>query len=102
CFFGWTVAPNELRFSNGFLVANNFNRVMCTCFNGASNIAQAGGLPLDYLSPKGLKVLKKRKRSEEWEKKRKQELENTKTKNAKNHQLIFKRDEQYLKEYMDR
>ncbi|KDP37915.1 hypothetical protein JCGZ_05354 [Jatropha curcas] len=26
------------------LVINDFNRVVCTCFNGASNIAQAGGL----------------------------------------------------------
>ncbi|KAH9292912.1 hypothetical protein KI387_041901 [Taxus chinensis] len=46
-------------------------------------------------------VLKKRKRSEEWEKNRKQELETTKTKNAKNRKLIFKRAEQYAKEYTD-
>uniref|UniRef100_A0A0C9RGE7 TSA: Wollemia nobilis Ref_Wollemi_Transcript_28348_1858 transcribed RNA sequence n=1 Tax=Wollemia nobilis TaxID=56998 RepID=A0A0C9RGE7_9CONI len=52
---GWTVVPAELRFSDGFPVANDFNRVMCTCFNGASNIAQAGGLAC--LSPEGLKAM---------------------------------------------
>ncbi|XP_048226276.1 aminotransferase ALD1, chloroplastic isoform X2 [Ricinus communis] len=41
---GWTVIPEELHFSNGFPVINDFNRIVCTCFNGASNIAQAGGL----------------------------------------------------------
>ncbi|KAL5583064.1 hypothetical protein UlMin_015506 [Ulmus minor] len=41
---GWTVIPNELLFSNGFPVIKDFNRIVCTCFNGASNIAQAGGL----------------------------------------------------------
>jgi len=51
---GWTVVPDELRFSDGSSVANDFNRIMCTCFNGASNIAQAGGLAC--LSPEGLKV----------------------------------------------
>jgi len=52
---GWTVVPDELRFSDGFPVANDFNRIMCTCFNGASNIAQAGGLAC--LSPEGLKAM---------------------------------------------
>ncbi|XAR62201.1 LL-diaminopimelate aminotransferase [Bertholletia excelsa] len=41
---GWTVVPAELLYSNGFPVAKDFNRVICTCFNGASSIAQAGGL----------------------------------------------------------
>lgn len=41
---GWTVVPEELRYSNGFPVIKDFNRVVCTCFNGASIIAQAGGL----------------------------------------------------------
>lgn len=52
---GWTVVPGELRFSDGSPVANDFNRIMCTCFNGASNIAQAGGLAC--LSPEGLKAM---------------------------------------------
>lgn len=51
---GWTVIPKELLFSDGFPVAKDFNRIVCTCFNGASNIAQAGGLAC--LSPEGLKV----------------------------------------------
>ncbi|KAI8532245.1 hypothetical protein RHMOL_Rhmol11G0198000 [Rhododendron molle] len=49
---GWTVVPDELLYSNGFPVVNDFNRIICTCFNGASNIAQAGGLAC--LSPEGV------------------------------------------------
>jgi len=41
---GWTIIPSELKFSKGSLVKNDFNRVMTTAFNGASNIVQAGGL----------------------------------------------------------
>jgi LL-diaminopimelate aminotransferase len=51
---GWTVVPKALKYSDGFPVHNDFNRVMTTCFNGASNIAQAGGLAC--VSPEGLKV----------------------------------------------
>ena len=51
---GWTVVPEELLYSNGFPVVHDFNRIMCTCFNGASNIAQAGGLAC--LSPEGFRV----------------------------------------------
>ncbi|KAF8414233.1 hypothetical protein HHK36_002233 [Tetracentron sinense] len=54
---GWTVVPKELHFSDGFPVAKDFNRIVCTCFNGASNIAQAGGLAC--LSPEGLKAMHK-------------------------------------------
>ncbi|KAF9608600.1 hypothetical protein IFM89_010085 [Coptis chinensis] len=54
---GWTVVPKELLFSDGFPVAKDFNRIVCTCFNGASNIAQAGGLAC--LSPEGLKAMRK-------------------------------------------
>ncbi|XP_042415517.1 aminotransferase ALD1 homolog [Zingiber officinale] len=41
---GWTVVPHELSYSNGFPVHKDFDRIICTCFNGASNIAQRGGL----------------------------------------------------------
>ncbi len=41
---GWTVVPDELRFSDGTQVSKDWNRVMTTLFNGASNVAQAGGL----------------------------------------------------------
>ncbi|KAL4338824.1 hypothetical protein AHAS_Ahas12G0248800 [Arachis hypogaea] len=52
---GWTVIPKQLLFSDGFPVAKDFNRIVCTCFNGASNISQAGGLAC--LSPDGLKAM---------------------------------------------
>ncbi|KAJ4848748.1 hypothetical protein Tsubulata_020463 [Turnera subulata] len=52
---GWTVVPKELLFSDGFPVAKDFNRIVCTAFNGASNICQAGGLAC--LSPEGLKAM---------------------------------------------
>lgn len=48
---GWTVVPSDLKFADGSLVRNDFNRVMGTCFNGASNIVQAGGLAC--LDPEG-------------------------------------------------
>ena len=41
---GWTVVPKQLKFADGFPVINDWNRVMSTCFNGASNVAQAGGM----------------------------------------------------------
>lgn len=52
---GWTVVPAALRYADGSPIINDFNRVMTTCFNGASNIAQAGGLAC--LSPEGLKAM---------------------------------------------
>ncbi|XP_024521048.1 probable LL-diaminopimelate aminotransferase, chloroplastic [Selaginella moellendorffii] len=52
---GWTIVPDQLLYADGFPVRNDFNRVMGTCFNGASNIAQAGGLAC--LSPEGLKAM---------------------------------------------
>jgi LL-diaminopimelate aminotransferase len=41
---GWTVVPKTLRYADGTPVIGDWNRVMTTIFNGASNIAQAGGL----------------------------------------------------------
>ncbi len=41
---GWTVVPNELCFDDGTPIRKDWNRIMTTVFNGASNIAQAGGL----------------------------------------------------------
>jgi LL-diaminopimelate aminotransferase len=51
---GWTVVPKALKYADGHPVHTDFNRVMTTCFNGASNVAQAGGLAC--VSPEGLKV----------------------------------------------
>lgn len=52
---GWTVVPKQLLYSDGFPVVKDFNRVVCTSFNGASNICQAGGRAC--LSPEGLKAM---------------------------------------------
>ncbi|KAK3011990.1 hypothetical protein RJ639_011248 [Escallonia herrerae] len=52
---GWTVVPKQLLYSDGFPVAKDFNRIVCTCFNGASNIAQSGALAC--VSPDGLKAI---------------------------------------------
>jgi LL-diaminopimelate aminotransferase len=41
---GWTIVPEELVFSDGTKVMTDWTRLMTTIFNGASNIAQAGGL----------------------------------------------------------
>lgn len=41
---GWSVVPRELAFADGSSVHKDWQRVMTTLFNGASNIAQAGGL----------------------------------------------------------
>lgn len=41
---GWSVVPNELKFDDGTAVRNDWNRIMTTIFNGASNIAQFGGM----------------------------------------------------------
>lgn len=49
---GWTVIPEELTFEDGSLVKADWNRVMSTIFNGASNIAQIGGCSI--LSDDGL------------------------------------------------
>ncbi|AEE16196.1 LL-diaminopimelate aminotransferase [Treponema brennaborense] len=49
---GWTVIPKELRFADGTPVQTLWTRLTNTFFNGASNIAQAGGLA--SLDPEGL------------------------------------------------
>ena len=48
---GWTVIPSGLKFADGTPVKQDFNRVMTTAFNGASNIVQGGGLAC--LDPEG-------------------------------------------------
>lgn len=55
---GWVVVPNELKFADGTPVRDDFNRVMTTCFNGASNISQHGGLAcLDDVGRKEIQSL---------------------------------------------
>lgn len=41
---GWSVVPDELKFDDGTPVRNDWSRMQSTFFNGASNIAQKGGL----------------------------------------------------------
>lgn len=41
---GWSVIPDELSFEDGAPIQKDWSRVTSTIFNGASNIAQAGGL----------------------------------------------------------
>ena len=41
---GWTIIPKELTFTDGTPVIQDWTRLMTTIFNGASNIAQHGGL----------------------------------------------------------
>ena len=54
---GWSVVPNELKFDDGSLVRNDWNRISTTLFNGASSIAQCGGLAA--LDGEGLQEMKK-------------------------------------------
>ena len=52
---GWTVVPSGLQYADGSSVRNDWNRVMTTAFNGASNIVQSGGL--NCLDEAGLKEI---------------------------------------------
>jgi len=54
---GWSVVPQELTFEDGHRVNQDWNRVHSTFFNGASNIAQRGGLAV--LQPEGQISIKK-------------------------------------------
>jgi LL-diaminopimelate aminotransferase len=53
---GWTVVPQALTFDDGSSVNRAWGRVMSTIFNGASNIAQAGGRAA--LTPAGLEEIR--------------------------------------------
>jgi LL-diaminopimelate aminotransferase len=41
---GWTVVPDELKYADGAPVNKDWYRLVCTLFNGASNIVQTGGM----------------------------------------------------------
>jgi LL-diaminopimelate aminotransferase len=53
---GWTIVPKDLKYAGGESVNADWNRVCGTIFNGASNIAQAGGLAA--LDDEGLKEVR--------------------------------------------
>ena len=52
---GWTVVPKDLKYGGGESVNADWARIASTVFNGASNIAQAGGLAA--LDNNGLKEI---------------------------------------------
>ena len=57
---GWSVVPKAIKYSGGDAAASvnaDWNRVTGTIFNGASNIAQAGGIAA--LDDEGLKEIRK-------------------------------------------
>lgn len=51
----WSVVPKKLRFEDSSSVHFDWNRINVTFFNGASNIAQAGGL--GCFQPEGLQEM---------------------------------------------
>ena len=51
---GWTVVPQALKYSDGSSVRADFNRINTTVFNGASVIAQAGGMACLQVVPSTL------------------------------------------------
>lgn len=53
---GWTIVPKTLVYEGGGSVNADWNRICTTVFNGASNIAQCGGLAA--LEPEGLKEMR--------------------------------------------
>ena len=53
---GWSVVPKSLKYENNYLVWNDWNRMMTTIFNGASNIVQEAALKA--LDNKGLEEMK--------------------------------------------
>jgi LL-diaminopimelate aminotransferase len=53
---GWSVVPKAIKYAGGESVNADWNRIAGTIFNGASNIAQAGGLAA--LDDKGLKEVR--------------------------------------------
>jgi LL-diaminopimelate aminotransferase len=52
---GWTIIPEELTYEDGVSVQKDWNRLISTIFNGASNIAQHGGCAA--LEEQGLKEI---------------------------------------------
>ncbi|MDR2703767.1 MAG: LL-diaminopimelate aminotransferase [Cellulomonadaceae bacterium] len=53
---GWSVVPKELQYQSGESVNADWHRISGTIFNGASNVAQAGGLA--SLDPDGLREMR--------------------------------------------
>ncbi|MDR2596456.1 MAG: LL-diaminopimelate aminotransferase [Treponema sp.] len=54
---GWSVVPKALKYAGGESINADWSRIAGTIFNGASNIAQAGGLAA--LDDEGLKEIRR-------------------------------------------
>jgi LL-diaminopimelate aminotransferase len=54
---GWTVVPKKLHYESGESINSDWARISGTIFNGASNIAQAGGVAA--LDPEGLAEIRR-------------------------------------------
>jgi LL-diaminopimelate aminotransferase len=54
---GWSIVPDTLGFEGGFSIQKDWKRVVSTFFNGASNIAQMGGIAA--LDAKGLQEIRR-------------------------------------------
>jgi len=54
---GWSIVPKTLKYASGESINADWNRIAGTIFNGASNIAQEGGLAV--LDDEGLKEVRK-------------------------------------------
>lgn len=52
---GWSVIPEELKYDDGTSIKNDWNRLISTFFNGASNIAMNGGIAA--LSDEGMQEM---------------------------------------------
>jgi LL-diaminopimelate aminotransferase len=53
---GWSIVPKTIKYASGESVNADWNRICTTVFNGASNIAQAGGLAA--LEGEGIKEIR--------------------------------------------
>lgn len=54
---GWTIVPEDLKYDNGHSIRSDWNRITTTLFNGASIIAQCGGIAA--IEPKGREEIEK-------------------------------------------
>lgn len=54
---GWTIVPKELKFEDGSSVHSDWNRIMTTIFNGASNIIQTATIHI--LNDQGMLEMRK-------------------------------------------
>jgi len=54
---GWTVCPKDIKWSDGTPVWQDWSRIMATVFNGAPNVAIAGGIACLDNMPKVMQVV---------------------------------------------